>query len=214
MTMLSTTELATRLGVSKGRVSQYVSAGKLDGCYQGKGRARRFDLAKVGEALGKRLDQGQLMGNGSETRAALRTLAPEDEGATPAPAAPNAPPTGLGASELPRGDSDRYNMARTQKAEEEARKLRRQNAEANGQYVLASTAALQARRQISQEIAEFESVMRDAARRVADELGVDFKSTRAILLEAWRAHREHRAETLTERSASAALGDDEAEEDI
>ena len=55
MVGLNTTELAARLAVSKARVSQYVSEGKLDGCYVGEGRARRFDLDKVATALGRRL---------------------------------------------------------------------------------------------------------------------------------------------------------------
>ena len=91
---MNTTQLANELGISKGRVSQWVSEGKLDGCYTGDGRARRFDVEKVRAALQHRLDPGQLLGNGADTRRRLR----EDE-ARPEADAPAAPPQREG--ELP-----------------------------------------------------------------------------------------------------------------
>ena len=57
---MNATQLATELGITKGRVSQYVSEGKLDGCFTGDGRARRFDVGKVRAALDQRLDPGQM----------------------------------------------------------------------------------------------------------------------------------------------------------
>ena len=213
MTQLSASELANRLGVSKGRVSQYVAEGKLEGCYRGAGRARRFDLDAVARALGRSLDAGQMMGNGAGTRHALRALEPgdgPDGGAATAPAIE--PP--VGASELPGGDADRYELARTQKAEEEARRLRRMNAEAEGRYVLASEVELQVRRRIGQEVSEFETVLREGARRLADRLGVDFREARAELIAAWRDHRAGRAQALEADAAEAALSELEAAEDI
>jgi len=93
MTFLSSSELAATLKVSKARVSQYVSERKLEGCYSGEGRARRFDLAKVAVALGRTLDPGQMMGNGAATKSALRRIVPlpglgpdqDDEAAEPGP---------------------------------------------------------------------------------------------------------------------------------
>lgn len=207
MAHLTATQLADELNLSKGRISQYVSEGKLDGCFEGTGRQRRFDLKKVAKALGKRLDPGQLMGNGAGTQEVLEKHEPGQE-ATPRPR------SGAGAQQLPEHDDDRYKMARTLKAEEEARRLRKQNAVEDGAYVLASEAALQSKRLIGQEIAEFESVMRDGARRIADELGVDFKEARTILVKTWRAHRARRAEKLQGEAAAARLTDDETASDI
>ena len=145
MAHLTATALAEQLNVSKGRVSQYVSEGKLDGCFEGAGRQRRFDLGKVAKALGKRLDQGQLMGNGSATQKALDEI---DEGNSARPVLRSGAGAGAGAGAemLPEGDDGRYKMARTLKAEEEARRIRRQNAVDDGTYVLASEVALQTRR--------------------------------------------------------------------
>lgn len=199
MAHLTATQLAAELNVSKGRISQYVSEGKLDGCFEGDGRQRRFDLKKVAAALGRRLDQGQLMGNGAETRGALEGIGGDG---------------GAGARKLSDGDDDRYKLARTLKAEEEARRIRKQNAVDERSYVLKSEAALQTRRLVGQEVAEFESVMRDGARRIADELKVDFKTARTILVQTWRSHRARRAEKLDEAAGQARMNDAEKAADI
>ena len=195
---MNSTQLAQELGISKGRVSQYVAQGKLDGCFSGEGRARRFDLEKVRAALQHRLDPGQMLGNGAETKRRLQE------------AEPAAPREG----ELRRGDPDRYELARIQKVEEEARKLRRQNLEAEGTLVLADRAAQATARALAQEVAEFEGVMRRAARAIADQLGVDFKEARKILIDTWREHRRARAEVLAQQAASAGLDPEEREADF
>lgn len=196
--LLTAAQLADRLQVSRARVSQYVSEGKLSGCYQGEGRARRFDLAKATAALKRNLDAGQMMGNGATTRRAL-------QGAAPVAPAPAPSPASRDGSLLRPEDPDRYELARTAKAEEEARRLRRQNAEAEGTMVLASVAAQQAARLIAQEIAEVEAMLRDAARDIADQMQVDFKTARKILLDRWRSHRGTRAAQLEAQAEAAPM---------
>jgi transcriptional regulator with XRE-family HTH domain len=210
--MLSATDLAKALNVSKARVSQWTTDGDLlKGCFSGTGRARRYDLARVASALGRTLDQGQMMGNGAATRRAIQALADDDDDG-PGDAAPaqRIRPD----SELPRGDLARYEMARTQKAEEEARRLRRTNAEAEGTFVLASEVSRVAAKAMAQEVAEFDGVLRDAARKAADLLGVDFKVLRKILQDHWRAHRAGRTQQLGAAAEAAGLSETERAEDI
>ena len=206
MTQLNLTALAEHLNLSKGRISQYVSERKLDGCFEGAGRQRRFDLAKCVKALGKKLDAGQMMGNGDKTSKAISAIS--ETGNLTRIDRPS------GASGLKPGDDDGYKMARTQKAVEEARRMRRQNAEAEGVYVLASEVALQTKRLVAQEVAEFESVLRDGARQIADDLGVDFKKSRSILIEKWRAHRATRTKKLQAISDGVQATDAEQSADI
>jgi hypothetical protein len=210
MNSVTASELAKLLEKSPGRISQMVSAGQLDGCFTGQGRARRFDVAKVKAALGQRLDPGQLLGNGASTKAALDAMddLPPELPLTEQRSKPS------GATRLKDDDPDGYNLARTAKATEEARKLRRQNAEAEGLYVLASEVELEVKRLISQEIAEFEQVMRVGARSIADEFGVDFKTARKILIDTWRAHRAKRSGALAEAATSVKLNETEKEQDI
>lgn len=221
MGQISATELAATLNVSKARVSQYVSEGKLAGCFTGDGRARRFDLAAVAHALGRTLDKGQLMGNGAETRKAIAELA-SGAVSTDRPRVKAMPGQDLGSTVIPRRldgelgqqDPDRYELARTQKAEEEARRLRRMNAEAEGAYVLVSEVNRQVAEQMAQEIGEVEAMLRDGARQIADVLGVDFKVVRQILTDRWRKHRATRATQLVAQAGQFALSDEEQAEDI
>lgn len=209
MSQLSSSDLAKRLDVSRARISQYVAEGKLNGCFTGEGRNRRFDFDRVAAALGRSLDKGQLMGNGAATRRALASAASAE------PAEREAAPRGggSGATLLPQTDPDRYELARTAKAEEEAKRLRRQNAEADGIYVLAASVRSEVSRQIAQEIAEFESVLRRAARKIADEMGIDHKAARAIMIATWREHRSKRSEALAEEAQGQALTEEESEAD-
>lgn len=208
--MLSASQLADQLGVSRARVSQFVSEGKLDGCFEGAGRDRRFDPEKVAQALGRKLHPGQMLGNGRATRAAIERISEglDDD------AAPARPDRSRYDGPLHLRDPDRYELARIQKAEEEARMLRRRNQEAEGTLVLASEAARQSARLIAQEVAEFEAVLRDGARRVADELGVDFKRVRALLTQIWRAHRQARSDQLAHQAETAQPTEAERGEDF
>ncbi len=207
---LSTTELAQELNLSKGRISQLVRDGRLDGCFQGAGRARRFDLVLAAETLGHRLDPAQMLGNGAKTRRSL------DEIDEPSPADPeDMPRDGAGATLLPAKDPSRYELARTQELEEKARRARRQNEVEEGNWVLASEVHTETARQIQMEIASIESsVLRGGARRIADELGVDFKEVRAILTQVWREYRGHRTEQKSAEAEAARLSAPEDEMDF
>jgi hypothetical protein len=210
MSQLSATELAKRLSVTKGRVSQYVAEGKLSGCYEGDGRARRFDLAKCAERLGRVLDKGQMLGNGLETRRALRRVSAAGATGTEPTKEPAQKRDGV----LDPKDPDRFELAKIATAEENLRRIRRDNALAEGNYVLAEAAQREMTRLIGQEIAEIDTVLRDAARVVADKLGVEFKVVRKVLMDTWRAHRAGRSSALEQEVASAALSDREVAEDI
>ncbi|NDW33800.1 helix-turn-helix domain-containing protein [Salipiger sp. PrR007] len=205
---MNTTELAKELGLSKGRISQYVSEGKLDGCFTGAGRARRFNVDRVRAVLEQRLDPGQMLGNGAETKRRLR------DGET-APGAPEASaPTPRQDGQLPRNDPDRYELARIQKVEEEARRLRRQNMLEEGSVVLADKAAREATRALSRELAQVEDFLRRAARAIADEHGVDFKEARKLVIDLWREHRGARAEAMAEEATAAMMDAEEDEVDF
>lgn len=210
---LNTTELAARLGVSKARVSQYVSEGKLTDCYVGDGRARRFDLDKVARALGRNLHPGQMMGNGAATRDVLRRLNDAGEVA-PAAQQPAARAPASFDGELPAGDADRYEIARTLKAEEEARRLRRQNMAEEGSWVLADEVARRTARAMAQEIAQFETMLRDASRAVADKFGVDARAVRTILMDQWRSYRGSRSAAVAQMADAAELAPEERAADI
>ncbi len=210
---LRNAELARELNVTPGRVSQWVSEGKLEGCYAGSGRARRFDLDKCREALRRKLDAGQQLGNGAATRKAIREgrpaaldLEPEaDEAALDPPADPAPPRDGA----LADRDPDRYELARTLLAEENARAARRKNLVEEGAFLLRAEVELETRRLMAREVSRFETVLKDGARAIADRMGVDFRTARAILLETWRDYRADRTGEVREEADGARLTDAE-----
>ncbi len=211
--MITASELAKTLGISRQRVHQYVQAGKLEGCFSGDGTMRRFDLAKSAEALGRRLDPGQLMGNGAATKAVLNQIQSKDS----PPAKPLTEPrltSEQGSAPMTGPDPDSYESWRTEKAKEEARRLRRQNAEAEGHYVLASSVAQATAKLISREISEFQMALDRGARIAADKLGVDYRTLRMIMRDSLRDHRTDRSVALREDAETITMSDAERAEDI
>lgn len=210
MYSISASELANQLNLSKGRISQYVSEGKLDGCFKGDGRARRFDPALVAEALGRGLDKGQMLGNGLSTRRALRTIKVEAEPVD----APTESPDRKRDGRVDRGDTDQLELLKIARANEELRTLRRNNATSEGQFVLAAEVDRAVSKLIAQEIAEIETVLEQGARAIADELSIDYRAARKILKDIWREHREARAVQLQSQSEVAAMTEAEKAADI
>lgn len=207
---LNAKELAERLGLSKARISQYVSQGKLAGCFSGDGRARRFDFAKVAEALGQRLDLGQMMGNGAETKRVIKSAATAPE---------NQPTTGPVPAPMPRAaveprEIDAYDDARTQIAQQDARRKTRDNEREEGRWVLAEEVQRNTANLMAQEIAQFELLLRDSARAVADQFGVDFREVRQLLMGQWRDHRGKRFNDAQIAAADADMNEAEREADV
>ncbi|SOC13794.1 hypothetical protein SAMN05877809_10716 [Rhodobacter sp. JA431] len=191
---LSGAQLAAELGLSRARVSQLVSEGKLDGCFTGAGRDRRFDLTKAKIALRQRLDPGQMLGNGAATKKALRAE-PEAELDFDAPA-PRKAAGPVRDGVLPPNDPDRYELAKIESAEQDARRKRRDNERDEGKWVLAEAAEREAARLLAREVGQFEVALRDAARALADAFSLDAREVRRLLLTQWRRHRGDRAEAL------------------
>jgi hypothetical protein len=211
MQTLNATELAATLNLSKGRISQLVSDGRLDGCYTGDGRARRFDPTLVAQKLRGGLDQGQMLGNGAETSKAISAvLAGEAQDAPP----PKTVSSRASDGALPDDDNDGYRMARQAKLSEEVRRIRRQNELDEGTMVLASEVERQVAKVLRQEIAQVEEALRTGARAVADQFGVDFRAVRQVLMTVWRAQRQDRSGVLDEQAEAADMTEAEKAADI
>lgn len=211
MQTLNATELAARLNLSKGRISQLASDGRLDGCFTGDGRARRYDPEMVAQKLKGSLDQGQMLGNGASTRQAISDVLAGSAIEAPAQKPASGKPTD---GVLPESDDDGYRLARQAKLSEEVRRIRRQNELDEGSMVLASEVERMVEKVLGQEIAQVEEMLRTGARAVADKLGVDFRAVRQILLGVWRAQRQVRSGGLDEQADAAEMSDAEKAADI
>ncbi len=67
---------------------------------------------------------------------------------------------------------------------------------------------------VGKEVAGFETVLRDGARRVADEFGVDYRTARQILMTVWRDHRGQRSEAAISDASNAQMTETETEQDF
>ena len=204
---LNTTELAKHLGVTKGRISQLVANGQLEGCYSGDGRQRRFNLKDCAVKLNRKLDPGQMLGNGASTRQRLKEISKQEPVANKTSNAAND-------DDLPKADPDRYELARTQKAEEEARRLRRLNLEAEGTFVLAANVQHETMRILAQELAQIETMLREAARSIADKYNLDFLEVKKNLSDQWREYRSKRSNFLADQAEIATMTKEETAQDF
>lgn len=66
---------------------------------------------------------------------------------------------------------------------------------------------------MAQEVAQFETMLRDAARSVADAFGLDARSVRKVLMDQWRAYRALRADEAGKLADLATMSDEEHEAD-
>ncbi len=188
---ITTTQLAAKMNLSKGRISQLVKQGVFDGCFTGEGRARRFNLAQCLVAYGDKTDVRQGSGNAEKTHAAVEQIQSglDFEGSGGA---------GLQGGQKPQKDnvSQRLNLARARKEEMQAARLEREERVELGAWVRADEAASAARRQMAKEIAIFEGVVKDMARFVADKNALNFKVVRADMMKILRDARTRRAGEL------------------
>lgn len=207
----TTGDLARRLSVTPGRISQLVRDGSLSECYSGDGRARRFDPRLVAERLNRVLDPGQSLGNGADaSRARQKILADGGERGI-------AGGQLIGDSALPEDDPDGYQLARTEKVQAEARRLKRQLALEEGTAVLREKVEAEIVRAMQSELANLETALRDTSRVIADRFGVDAAEVRAVLRDELRDYRRRRVGELSETSAAIeteGLPEDEAAHDV
>ena len=205
---VNATTLAAALKITKSRVSQLVREGKLEGSYSGIGRDRRFDPVIAAKLLDVKLDPGQVMGNGAASADARRDLLADDPPADRRPTASARPPIGE------ESENARYQRARTEKAEIDALLLKRRLAEEEGRWVLASEVERAARSALAAELAQIEAMLRDSARRIADELGVEYRAVKSVLFDDLRRHRARRRDDLAGRADAAAPSEAELAEDV
>lgn len=82
--LMSKGEFAAHMGVTPGRVSQWIGEGKISGkALVGEGRSARVDAELAAAQVSARRDPGQAMGNGLGTRLASAAEPDIDRGALP-----------------------------------------------------------------------------------------------------------------------------------
>lgn len=197
-------EFGRFIGVSPGRVSQYIAAGKIDGAAITKDG--RIVVALAQEQLRNRLDASQMAGNGLDTKLKAEipaTLAPES-----APASSPAP--------LPLLDTveDQIKRARLEGIAYDNRKKAEDEAARAGRYTETEAVKQQLGRLAGQMIAEFDGMLADFATDLAATFKIPQRDALHRLRTRFRDSRAAASALLASRAAEMpALVEDQKAED-
>lgn len=162
--LFSKGEFARRRNVSPGRVSQWLSEGKISGeAIEGEGRNARIRESVALRQLKRALEPMQMTGNGLSTRLAAPIAPPAD--ATP-PAAPGAPQT---TPATPDSVEEKIKFARLELLARQNREKAREEAVRSGSLTDIEIATKVAGREAARLISLFEGALSNFATAIAAE---------------------------------------------
>lgn len=195
-------QYATHRGVVAGRVSQWITAGWLAGCLVGDGRFAQIDFEKADAELRKRLNVGQVMGQGRELPPPLPAEPSSTE--TEQQRTPFAPPP-IPKNPLSSPDSDaaaRIQQAKATQAELETARQVAKHKEDQGLYTLTSVARTEFSRRMTHLVGQVETWLPELSQRLAAHLveggATDKLSLQALIRSEWRLFRAACAQEATQ----------------
>jgi hypothetical protein len=232
-TVVSKGEFARLSNVSAGRVSQWISEGKLTGeALEGEGRSAKIRVPVAVQQLRGRLDMSQRFGlNGLSTRLDRdRRESAEPSQASGAPPAREEADEGVvkldrpEVSELPRAfaappaqDSveEKLKLQRLQQAELQTRRLIEQERVRQGLYVETQQARAETQRALGDLLKMFEGALPDFAGALAAEFNLPNRDVLHVLRGEFRRLRERAAVRAAEEAegASAVVVVEDGEQD-
>ncbi len=179
--VVSKARFAELAGVGKSAVSNWIADGKLSGdALVGAGRGAMINVTVARQQLGRTLDPSQ--------RLAQATVAGR---------------RGTEAAQAAEDESARYQRARADLAEVEARRaLQREQAEA-GMYLLTADAKASWSRELAGLLQAIELWLPRVAEQLAGETGADHRRLTVGLRRAWRSFRAERSEIATSAMAAS-----------
>jgi hypothetical protein len=203
-------EFARIAGVSAGRVSQWVTAGKIAGdAIVGSGHRARIRVAVAMEQLSRSLDVVQGLGaNGRAMATASRaTTAAKANDRAGARAFEN----GLNESNMPDTVEANIKAERLRQLALSNAKATAEEAMRSGRYTLADAARQETGRALARVLAVFEAALGEFANAIVAERPATQRDALRTLRAAWRAVRARQAKaTGAEASAMQALVEDES----
>ncbi|MFN3250074.1 hypothetical protein [Roseibium album] len=195
--LLSKGAFAKLINVSPGRVSQYISEGKLSGpALEGQGRSAKIRVAEAQAQLKQKLDIGQLMGNGLDTRLdgaaqATQTAQAAPVSATPAlPSDPDYVPT----------IEDQLKQEKLLQAKIASRKAFEDENARRGRFTETELVQAEMVRLASKLLQTFEGALPDLANAVAAQSKVPSRDVLHVLRKEFRNVRKRAAKVAAEEA--------------
>lgn len=194
LSVVSKSQYAALKNVSPGRVSQWISEGKIEpDAMVGEGRSAKINVALADQYLRRKLDMSQRTGNGLATRLPDTTPAP-------AAAAPDAPPPAPSAIDV---IEEAFKRERLEGLQRENRKKAEEEAARAGRYVDAQAATAQMAKIAAKTITVFEGALPEIAGQLAAKFNLSQRDVLHLLRHEFRAVRGRAAGA--QREAAAAL---------
>lgn len=194
--VVSKSAFAGLIGVSPGRVSQYIAEKKLTGeALDGEGREQRIVVAEACRQLKRKLDIGQRLGNGLGTRLDQPAVLPLPEPPDTQPKAPAAPPP-----PAPDGVEEQIKRARLAQIEFANRKAAEEEAARAGGLTDAEFAKAEMGKIGQQMMVLFESALTDFATALAAKFQIQQRDALHLLRSEFRRVRTNAATTLKDQA--------------
>jgi hypothetical protein len=163
--VLSKSQYAVLKNVSAGRVSQWISEGKISAdALVGEGRGAKIDVGRADADLRRNLDIGQRFGNGLSTRLNTPAVLPLAQPAAPV-TEPSSSPTPLQPGLDP--IEEQIKRERLESLQRDNRKKAEDEAARAGRYVLSQGAAVQMGKIAATMLELFEGSLSDLASAMA-----------------------------------------------
>ncbi len=179
--VVSKARFAALEGVGKSAVSNWIAEGKLNGdALVGAGRGAMINVAVARQQLGRSLDPSQRLAQVTVSGRASGEFAASAE-----------------------GESARYQRARADMAEIDARRARQREQADAGLYLLTADARAAWTRELAGLIQAIELWLPRAAEQLAGATGASHRELTVVLRRAWRDFRQDRAEVAAHAAAEA-----------
>lgn len=195
-------EFAALIGVSPGRVSQYLAEGKISqAALQGVGRSAKIIVEQAKADLRLTLDVGQRLGNGIETRLDASPIV-----SPPAMAAASAPALGIdagGSTSQPRigGLDEQIKQAKLEQIQRANRNAAKAEAESKGALTETEASRQAMTKVASSMLLVFEGGLTDFASAIAAEFKVPQRDVLHLLRREFRKIREAAAKQARKDAA-------------
>lgn len=198
-------EFAALIGVSPGRVSQYLAEGKISAAaLQGVGRNAKIIVEQAKADLRLTLDVGQRLGNGIETRLdAAPIAAPHPAATVAAPALDLEAPGPAGSTPPPRmgGLDEQIKQAKLEQIQRANRNAAKAEAESKGALTETEASRQAMTKVASSMLLVFEGGLTDFASAIAAEFKVPQRDVLHLLRREFRKIREAAAKQARKDAA-------------
>ena len=204
---MSKGDFATFMGITAGRVSQYIAQGKIGSdALEGEGRKAKIRTAVAIEQLKRNLDPSQRFGaNGLALRSSVSVIEPPLLGAdlpAASPLLPDQPKQKLPAPPLS-PQMDELAELRIRQERVKAERAEREQMLDVGRYMLADDVRREMARAMAAAYAVMEQGLQDMASALAEQFGIPQRDAQHTLAKAFRSVRANAASSFA-TSAEAA----------